>query len=129
MALCQCAAALQASELGSLASNVSERSKKFNFPVVHLAPHYVRRTMPSPAAGCQLFIVAGPEPLSHNPKAPQLLLLACRGAASIMMGPKLVLEVLPIRVDTTSVYTGALMLGKHTCMLPMRVRGLPQRRP
>ena len=96
---------------------MSERSKKFGFPVVHLAPHYIRRTMPSPAAGCQLFIVAGPEPLSLNPKSPQLFLMACRGSAGIMIGPKLALEVMPIRVDTTSMYTGAACLSSLRSLL------------
>jgi hypothetical protein len=109
-------------DLANVAANVMERSKKFNFPVVHLAPHYIRRTLPSAAAGCPLFVVAGPEPLSHNPKAPQLLLLACRGPSSII-GPKLNLEVIPIKVDVISVYTAFFEASGAPEVEPIRMSG------
>jgi hypothetical protein len=101
------AACVQPSELGALAHGVVERVKKVSFPVVHLAPHYVRRTMPSPVAGCHAFLAAGPEPVSFNPKSPQLLLLACRQASGLVLGARLAVDVHPVRVDVTSVYTGA----------------------
>jgi hypothetical protein len=110
------------SEVGSLAANVIERSKKFNFPVIHVVPHYIRRTLPSAAAGCHLFVVAGPEPLSHNPKAPQLLLLACRGPTSII-GPKLTVEAIPVRVDITSVYTAFFEASGAPEVEPIRMSG------
>ena len=98
---------MQPSELAALGASAAERTKKVNYPIVHLTPHFIRRTMPSAVAGCQLFLVAGPEPVSYNPKAPQLLLLTCRQATGIVLGSRLTVEVQSIRVDITSVYTGA----------------------
>ena len=98
---------MQPSELAALGASAAERTKKVNYPVVHLTPHFIRRTMLSAVAGCQLFLVAGPEPVSYNPKAPQLLLLTCRQATGIVLGSRLTVEVQSIRVDVTSVYTGA----------------------
>lgn len=98
---------VQPSELSSLGASAAARIKKVNYPIVHLTPHFVRRTMPSAVAGCQLFLVAGPEPVSYDPDAPQLLLLTCRQATGIVLGSRLTVEVQTIKVDITSVYTGA----------------------
>jgi hypothetical protein len=102
---------MQPSEVSTFAQNVIERTKKVAFPILHIAPHYIRRTMPSAVSGCHVFIIAGPEPLSHNPKAPHLVLLACRQAASLMLSARLSVEVHPVRVDTTSVYTSARLVA------------------